>query len=495
MEYFNGFVSIINKYKFPVFVISLLMIAVWVKASTYQDVGDEVYDILQRLEAEGVIKSGLLTTKPLSRKEVVRLIREAEENAEGRRPFIRSLIRRLKTKFKGELDGDPYVKPLDKVRATYIHAESQPSELSYNNEGDDYHDGSNFRLETISRAELGWLSLYVNPEFRYSDGDTDLIMNKVYGVVDVRRWELEIGTDSQWWGPGYHGALLLSNNPEPMPLIKLTNSHPMLLPWIFKHLGLFKFTTFVTRLEKDRDVSEPLLWGMRLNLKPSPYVEIGLQRTAMFGGQGYPQGLSTWWDVFRGKGDDDPNVPGDQRGGYDLTLTLPFDTQPLQVYAEADGEDEAGGLPSNYAFLYGIFFPRIVDFEKIGLRAEYANNHINGKPDAWYNHDVYSSGYTYKGRIIGHHMGTDSKDVFIEASYFLPEVNGRLAIAYDWKKHNLSDDVHEKKQEIYMTADMDLTESLRIKAEYGYGKIKNLDMISGQDKDINTFIIQLRYDF
>ena len=42
------------------------------------EIGDDAYGILLRLEAEGVIKSGLLTTRPISRAEAERLIGEAE---------------------------------------------------------------------------------------------------------------------------------------------------------------------------------------------------------------------------------------------------------------------------------------------------------------------------------------------------------------------------------------------------------------------------------
>ena len=487
--------TILKRYRFLVVMVIPLMIATYVKASTYLDVGDNVYDILQRLEAEGVIQSALLNTKPLSRKEVVRLVKEAERNAEGRSPFIRSLIQNLKEQFEEDFDDIRYVKPLDKVNVSYIKADGQPSELSYNNEGDDYDDGSNFRLETISRAELGWLSIFVNPELRYSDSDTDVIMNKVYGVLDIWGWELEVGTDSQWWGPGYHGSILLSNNPETLAMIKLTNSRPFLLPWVFEHLGLFKFTYFMTRLEENRDVPEPYMWGMRMNFKPSPYVEIGLQRTALLGGEGYSAGLGTWWDSFTGEGENDLNDPGDQRAGCDIKLTLPFEMQPFQIYMDGAGEDESGGLPSNWAFLYGVYLPRILNFERIGLRAEYCNNHISGKPNVWYNHNTYTSGYTYKGRIIGHHMGTDSEDLFVEASYFIPEKNGKISVAYDRKEHNLSDDIREKKQEFYMMADMDLNEFLRISASYAYGKIKNIDAVSADDENISTFIMQISYEF
>ncbi len=118
-----------------------------------------------------------------------------------------------------------------------------------------------------------------------SEEGADLTLKGAYGVVSFLGLDLTVGKDSQWWGPGYHGSLLLSNNAEPFTMVRLENPEPVLLPWILKYLGPFRWTFFVTRLEHDRrDVPEPYLWGMRIDFKPHPYVEIGLQRTAMLGG-------------------------------------------------------------------------------------------------------------------------------------------------------------------------------------------------------------------
>ena len=66
------------------------------------EIGDDVYEILLRLEAVGAIKSGLLTTRPISRAEAGRLIREAERaglnpfRQDAQRPFEKTLIEGLK---------------------------------------------------------------------------------------------------------------------------------------------------------------------------------------------------------------------------------------------------------------------------------------------------------------------------------------------------------------------------------------------------------------
>lgn len=478
-------------FKFLILIVSILLIATNATASTYVPIDDEFYNTLYRLEAEGLIQSGLLTTKPLSHREAVRLLLEAERNSEGRSAFIQSLIKSLKERFKDESDDVRFIKPVDFLYGKYVYADSDIQALYYNNDGDHYEKGSNLRVGFSSRAELEWLSFYLNPEFRYSDNNSDLIAKRVYGVLNFLGLELTAGKDSQWWGPGNHGAILVSNNAEPLTMLRLTNPQPVLLPWIFKYLGPFRFTVFATRLEKERHVPEPYLWGMRLNFKPNPYVEIGLSRTALLGGKGRSESMKTWWRSFTGKGENElGSGAGDQRAGGDLKLTLPFKWQPVQIYMEAAGEDEAGGLPTKWAYLTGIYLPRLFNFERIDFRAEYAKT-----SNVWYKHHIYKSGYTYKGRIIGHHMGTDSKDIFMEVSYLIPERDGRLSISYDREEHNLSGAVREKKDEANLKIDIRITKDVDIKASYGYGRIKNMGNMPAEDKGINTVMGMISYNF
>jgi Capsule assembly protein Wzi len=463
-------------------------------ASTYIPVGDRIYDLLYRLEAEGVIESGLLTTQPLSRKEAVRLLLEAERNSGNSSTFIQSLVASLKYELRNDIDNARFIKPLDFLYGKYLYADSDIQKLYYNIDGDNYDKGSNLRFGFDSRAELDWFSLYINPELRYSEDGTALVMKRGYGVLSFLGLDLQIGKDSQWWGPGYHGALLLTNNAEPFTMVRLTNPQPVLLPWVLKYLGPFNFTFFATRLEKDRkDVPEPYLWGMRLNFKPHPYFEFGLTRTALLGGEGRSEDLKTWWYSFTGQGENIKGVEaGDQRAGFDLKLTLPFRLQPLQLYAEAAGEDEAGGLPTKWAYVTGIYLPRLLSLERIAFRAEYATDHVTGHPNIWYNHHIYTAGYTYEGRIIGHHMGTDSRDIFLETSYLIPEKNGKLSLFYDREEHNLSRRTREKKDEVGLTADLEIMKGLELEAAYRHGSFRNFNNVAGEDRDINILTGMIR---
>jgi hypothetical protein len=98
---------------------------------------------------------------------------------------------------------------------------------------------------------------------------------------------------------------------------------------------------------------------------------------------------------------------------------LPF--RSLRFYVDGAGEDEAGGLPSNWGFLYGLQINDILKTGRTDLRIEYADNYVAGKPNVFYNHSIYRSGYTHDGRVIGHHMGTQSSDLFVQLSHYLTD--------------------------------------------------------------------------
>lgn len=461
-------------------------------ASTYLDLDDDAYSLLSRLEAEGVVRSALLSTRPISRAEAIRLLHEAETNAEGRGEFIKALVRELEQRIGPEAGG---LRLMDSAYAKYINTNADVRTLQYystheqeqalnaDNNGDKYDRGSNGRVGFTSRADdIGGFSLFLNPEFKTAQCDAhELIMKRGYVVFDFG-WDLIAGRDSQWWGPGQHGAILLSNNAEPLTMVKIANPNPVILPWVLKYLGPFDFTCFATQLERDRaDLAAPYLWGMRMNFKPHPNLEIGLERTATLGGRGRSTDVNTWLHSVLGTHEHQSGGPGDQRAGYDLKLTLPFELQPLQVYWEEDGEENRQGanglgLPYKLADLYGIYLPRVLSFERISLRAEYASNLVKQQPYVWY---VHLAGYTYHGMVIGHHMGTDSRDVFMEFTVRAPEQHARMSISYDVMTHNLSFDVNETAHELSVRTVVNLSTNTDLDLTYGYGWIANVENVSG----------------
>jgi hypothetical protein len=63
------------------------------------------------------------------------------------------------------------------------------------------------------------------------------------------------------------------------------------LSWI----GPWSFHSFIGRMEEERTVPNPYLWGIRVDVNPTILdgLEIGMFRMMQLGGEGRPGGLST----------------------------------------------------------------------------------------------------------------------------------------------------------------------------------------------------------
>ena len=408
------------------------------------------YAAAAKLADYGLIDSAMLSTKPVSRMEMARLINAADTEALKRgekNHVIRALLDRLADEFRYELDrtgsaagavGQDFIKPVEDPYLRIVYGK-EDFDLE-NQAGDRFAKGGNGRLGFASRVNLfDNLALYLHPEFEDpSTHDTGIELIEGYGKIQVGPWEIETGKDSLWWGPGYHGAMLMSNNAKNLTMLKVSNPQPIQLPWLLKGLGPFKAVYFLTRLEEGRDdAPDARLSGVRLSIKPHPWIELGGSRTVMFGGEGLPDiGLNDYLQVFWPK-----NMQGseNQLASLDASVWLPLprlaQARAVKAYVEWAGEDAAGF--SKYVPLVGLQVNDLFRTGRTDLRIEYARTHVGGFPNIFYTHSVYTDGYTYDDRVIGHHMGTDSEDLFLRVAHYLsPDLV--LGIDVDRQRANLS---------------------------------------------------------
>ncbi len=466
------------------------------------------YNAVDKLIGEGLIDGSMLTTKPVSRFEMARHVAEADEKfrlLDSQNRIIAGILERLKKEYKPELatiraiDGEPiqnFIKPVERPYIKYLYARSIPN--IENIRGDQFDRNSNLRVGFNSRGQFfDTVAFYLHPEYPWSSEETnrDVKLIEAYGKLAAGKLEIEVGKDSIWWGPAYHGSLIMSNNAEPFKMVKLSTPAPVELPWIFHVLGPFKFVWFLTQLEQDRPVPEPKLTGMRINFKPHPAVELGLSRAIIFGGAGRGGlGLRDYWNIFFATKENRPGkLDNDQLAGFDASVLLPVDwlipAKSVKLYVEAIGEDEAGGLPSNFGKIFGAKVYDIFGKGKTDLTIEYANNHIPGKLNVFYNHHIYQAGYTYKDRIIGHFMGTDSEDLFLRLTHYLSS-DVILGLQYDREKSNLSSSPKPTLDRIqfdftlFRPDDWEIQAGFRHEDAHGDGFIDN-----------DIFFLQATYDF
>jgi len=62
-----------------------------------------------------------------------------------------------------------------------------------------------------------------------------------------------VGRESLWWGPGFHGSTLVSNNALALDMVRVRTAKQVTLPWVFVDLfGPLKFALFFGQLEEER---------------------------------------------------------------------------------------------------------------------------------------------------------------------------------------------------------------------------------------------------
>ncbi|MCI0371797.1 MAG: capsule assembly Wzi family protein, partial [candidate division NC10 bacterium] len=275
------------------------------------------------------------------------------------------------------------------------------------------------------------VAAYVRPEGTVNEEASRFRLGETY--VKVERWniELEVGRDSLWWGPGFHGSLILSNNARPLDMVKLASAEAFVLPWIFRYLGPFKVTWFLGQLEKDRDFPHAKLSGLRLNFAPASWAEVGLSRVIQFGGEGRPSPrVGDIPDILSGQretrlGGPENRLNNNDIFGFDLAFVIrgvdrlvPL-ARTVQVYAQYYFEDlgtpeSAPPYPKHGAVLVGLYLPDLFLSARSDLRLEYA--HL-GRP--WYTHSIYTSGFTLDGRVLGHQVGGDAESLYVRTTRWL----------------------------------------------------------------------------
>ncbi|MFH1848161.1 MAG: capsule assembly Wzi family protein [Candidatus Omnitrophota bacterium] len=376
-------------------------------------------------------------------------------------------------------------------------ADSIPME---NKNGLRLDDGYNLRLRSNAWITFfNHLTFSARPAFRLTDNENEIFLDEAAAKLAVSNVELSVEKSGMWWGPGAHGAMLMSNNAEPLSVVRLRSITPFQLPWELKHMGSFGLNFFVGRLEKDRRVPRPDIAGLRIGYSPLPYLSLGASRVAVMGGDNRANPRSgDYWKIFMAKAKDEfttgeeKRTDTDQLAAMDMKFAIPFGPDNfiatgMEAYTEWAGEDrfsfwenESPGL------LMGLFLTNLFRDEGTDFRVEYAKN----KP-AWYNHGIFNAAgtgtaYTYKGDVIGHHMGGDSDDFFIRISKELPFLSNPffnsigIGAQLDIERNDLSGSTGQEKIETGADVLLTTIDRLDILLKYEMEYYRNLNGVSGK---------------
>jgi Capsule assembly protein Wzi len=485
------------------------------------------YEAIERLTAMGIIDRAMVVAKPYSRKQAAKYVARALERirsndvtADGREVVAEPLLQRLMTELRPELMdiGSVFRKRTDRgspVRyggqvQTEVDAFSlggnQNFRLRENRGGEYYTNNVQNQTDVRGWLEIGdWAAFMVQPKFisitdALARGPTEGPLSQfnnqyVYlreASAKLTFWNvaLEFGRGTQWWGPGYHGSLLLTDHAFPLDMIKLGSDETFRLPWVLRELGDWKINTFLARLEGQQTFSHEQIFGLRISYVPIRWLELGFTRLTQYGGQGsgtsFPRTIG---DCYK----DPPNQGGtaqcNEQAMLDgrahippISYLVPF-PGGMQLYGELGSEDKWSQfpVPSRGAYLAGLYIPQLVAGDTTDLRIEWADTDLarrkSGFAGVWYNNGTYSNGMRQYGFPLGHHMGTDGLDFFVRSTRYVTE-SWQIGSNLNYQERARGVSTHERKYEFASDLTWWYSTYTRFSFGYTYQRIYNPGQIT-----------------
>ena len=244
------------------------------------------------------------------------------------------------------------------------------------------------------------------PKLRFDDSAL------VTGALGI---QLQAFSHRYWWGPGWQSSLTLGNNTPAFNGVGIQRASGSRSdsPWL-AWLGPWNYDMFIAQTEDVSDPANPYFFGQRLTFRPFSNLEIGLTRTAQWGGRGRQQTFKSFLNMLTGKGVNADTTaqqaddPANEEAGFDFRLKCPLGLR-CAAYTQLTGEDQAGVLPSRYLGLYGLESWSSDGNQRYYVEwAEVACSSPVGRPFlryCAYRNYAYPQGYTNAGRWIGSSVG------------------------------------------------------------------------------------------
>jgi len=259
-----------------------------------------------------------------------------------------------------------------------------------------------------------------------------------------------VGSIGRNWSFSDNTSLILSQNARPTQSIYLKLENKFNYDWLPSEAN-WSFESFNGINEGALNNTNSILTGFRAILTPVKDLQFELVQTSQWGGKGYSLGISNLKAAVFSDTNIGTNSNINKMAGFGISYKIPTKMTPLRIYGQAIGEDEAGNLPSCYAYLAGLEwknmkfkYPITLGIETIDTRINRTKNGYCG-PNTMYNNGTYS--YTNYGKTMGAAIDTEgtSKNLFIRSQIsqnIKVKLETKSIVINDnnWSGHRLSSD-------------------------------------------------------
>jgi len=506
---------------------------------------DEVYTFIKRVQVKKLIDKRINNTRPIPRREIAEALIEISEKLQKGQISLTNSEKEQLDKYKW-LFGDDIkslkseISPFEsKKNIITISGEGYKFDLDFKAEQEavyiisDPGDGQNKSITSLDLSLKGKLSRYLGFFSKFYDrmlvGEADYnpyknelfkeflgkseAVNTMEGYIIMASPQASIqwGIDGCQWGPGYNGALLVSNNSAPKDNLRITGLY-----------GPIRFTYFTGILRESKPKYETkYMAAHRIELIPYKGINLGLSETVVFADRYELRYLNPIISFYMSQFEDFRN---NGLLGFDFDIIL---LPSIEFYGEfmvddlqpSAGRDILKVWNSKYGILFGTYLADPFGIKDTNLRLEYA--FVNQYA---YTHRYDITRYTHQDFIIGHWIGTDADNLYLDIGHWLNK-RVRASLIYQLTR-NGEGDVKKKHHEDRTPNDVSIPDvenppkyweflsgiteinhsfstgifydsigKYQIAIDYTYSIIKNVQNELGLDKNQHLIKMKANYKF
>ncbi len=454
----------------PTIMLLLLFIGASSAQTVYYPSSHWVYDFLDRMETKGVLPVVLAGTKPMSRCEIAKNLAAITQFCEQGGKLSRTEIEQLEflhTEFLEELEWlqvnssaktsdltrvvrhrwiDPWLPNLiyangrnfftvasGPLRAhwdpIFLRQRTYASADTLDGQERVFSDANGFVLWGTLGDHLGFVTdvrdtkewgtrrypsgfNITAPGLGFVNGYGDHIYHDETVASLVYQWKyllLQFGKDSNRWGPGRHGQLSLSDQPTSYDLLKFqVTGKP------FKFTSMLAFLRQYPTLIVNGEQRDKTMAAHRLEFSPIRQLDVGLHETVIYSGRkiepAYLNPIMFYRSAEHYLGDRDNATMG-----ADIEIKV---IPKTKLYGELFIDDLTTGklgtsyFGNKYAYLAGLLHVDLFGLPNWDIRIEYAKV----RPFT-YTHTEEFNTYRHFITNLGHWMGPNADDLFVESRY------------------------------------------------------------------------------
>lgn len=491
------------------------------------------YEFLNRLEVRGFFKSYHLRMLPISRQLLAEIIIQIDRPDSANKIQLsqaeRDLLEQLKGEFHEELDAMNFEsQPRYQERHLLTWRENDSKiklDLDFSQRFDVYRGTNRDSTARTSLTTLGGivrgslkksLGFYLhfkntlvrgkkitaenfNPELGFpitiSGDNVYQDEASAYFIWKSQWFQMEFGRDQVQWGPGYQGSLMVSAQNPLFDILKIQVQ--------FKK---FQFTSFHGKLTSR--VGRKYLAAHRVEVQFLPWLFLAGSESVIYGNRSaelqYLNPIMPYHIAEHHLGDRDNNTMG-----LDVTL---FPKMGHKLYGELFiddftlAENPFRYYGNKFAFLVGHHWANPVRLKNVDLKTEYARI----EPYV-YTHEDPINVYENYNRIIGHWLGPNSDQLYLEASYLVNR-DLKMNLIAERVRHG-EGDIHTPYSEEKGRRKFFLSGIVETRWRFGYSitdqifkdcflnlqyhhiRAQNLNRVSGENSTDNQIVLQLNVNW